>query len=31
MDVLNEFPLVDEHGKRYREFGADAVSMRRLL
>ena len=21
MDVLNEFPLVDEHGKRYREFG----------
>ena len=21
MDVLNEFPLIDEHGKRYREFG----------
>lgn len=21
MDILNEFPLVDEHGKRYREFG----------
>lgn len=21
MDVLNEFPIVDEHGKRYREFG----------
>lgn len=21
MDILNEFPLVDEYGKRYREFG----------
>ena len=21
MDVLNEFPLIDEHDKRYREFG----------
>ena len=21
MDILKEYPLIDEHGKRYREFG----------